>query len=237
MAVDVDITGKLKTARGYTWRGVISQDALYVQPSVTMNFHELTIGMCMDRDLQHKDDSVIRSRLNLSCDYSTMFNNFVASIGMIGYIYQDSPAQIFDDTADLYFQLACSLPVVVSLTIYRDIARIDNFYYSGKIAYSLPLNEKGTELGINVSASAGSRDYNQYMMSKFLPEQNISEIDDGLVDFSTGLQLSVPADKNLTFVSELRYIRLMDTIRDAVKKAGKDSDTLVYSIMLEYSFR
>lgn len=235
-AVDVDITTSCKTARGYAWRGCIWEDAVYVQPSATLHFEKLTAGVSMNRDLQNKHDSIMRSRLNLSCEYSIMLNGLITSIGIIGYMYQDSPVQIFDDTVDLYWQIAYSTPVVISLTVYRDVAKIDDLYYLAKIAHSIPLNKNGMELAINLSASAGTKDYNQYIMSRFLFEQDVAEVDDGLVDISTSILLSTPAGKNVTLTPELRYIRLMDTVRDTVRKAGRDTSGIIYGISLEYSF-
>lgn len=235
-AIDVDITTGCKTARGYAWRGCIWEDMVYVQPYATLHFEKLTAGVSINRNLQNKHDSIIRSKLNLSCEYSMMFNGLITSMGIVGYIYDDSSTQTFDDTVDLYCQIAYSTPVVVSLTVYRDIAQIDDLYYLARIAHSIPLNKEGMELSIHLSASAGTKNYNQYMMSRFLSEQDVTEVDDGLVDISSGISLATPVGKNVILTPELRYIRLMDTVRDTVKKAGRDTSAIIYGISLEYSF-
>lgn len=218
----------------YIWRGYeLSDDSVVVQPSVTVGYKGFTMNLWgnLDTDFDDRDpatsDKKEWTETDLTLEYARKFGP--VRLGL-GYIYYDLDG--VDDSEELYLSGALDVFLAPTLTVYREISHVPQWYVRLGIGHSFDLG-RGMSLDL-----VGSIAYN-YSDDEAFTKENSTEkyrcFHDG--NFSAGLK--IPMGKYLVVNPVLAYsFPLSDTARDHIRATSfsDDSDFLYGGVNISLSF-
>jgi hypothetical protein len=174
------------------------------------------------------------SEIDLTVSYGGKAGSVGYGVGFIEYLFPNSTLTTdeggvgYPGTRELYVTVSLpDLPVVPSLSVYRDIDEADGTYASLAAGYSHSLAAKLT-LGLSASIGAADADYNRFYFG----------LDDAaLNDANVGATLSYTLLDNLTVTPGVQYTWLPDEdIKDGAGGLYKDTDQLLGSLKVNYVF-
>jgi len=237
--VEVDIAPKISSA--FVWRGQVLNDEWCFQPTVTLQGSNFSLMAFGNWDLTSVTNATRNTRVDTTLDYSMTHESQVLSVGLVAYIYRDSPSLGPDDTFELFARDAVNVLLLPTATLYYDFSDIKGFYGTFSLAHSFKLIEDTLSLDFKVTLGAGDSKYNKAVFG-YLEDPNggpgtFQADQAALVDLTASVSLPFWRTDSLIFLPAIKYTSLMDSgIRDAVDQSGQRTDLFYYSLAIAYIF-
>lgn len=235
VSVDAEVT----LISQYIWRGMVLNEDLSLQPTLTVAKSGFSFNVWGQMDLtdfgedecHYTDDCDSRAwqftEIDFVLDYSHSFDKFTAGIGIIFYEFPNWDHA--DDTHEVYLSMAYDCLLQPALTIYYDFDEVDAFYANMALSHSVAMNDK---LSIDLSSSLGfgDSDFNDY---------NFSEDSSALIDFNFGVAVPYKVTEKITITSSLIFSSIVDSDnRDSVSDRDytDETDNVYGGVTFAYSF-
>ena len=225
----------LPVLSAYVWRGQVLNDEAVFEPALNLTKGGLGLNVWGNYNLtDNATGEADFSEIDLTLSYGGKAGAVGYGVGLIEYLFPNSTLTTdeggvgYPGTRELYVTLSLpDLPVVPSLSVYRDIDEADGTYASLAAGYSRSLVDKLT-LGVSASIGAADADYNLFYFG----------VDDAaLNDANVGATLAYTLRDNLTVIPGVQYTWLPDdAIKDGAGALYKDTDQLVGSLKVNYVF-
>lgn len=231
----VAVSADLPVLSAYVWRGQVLNDEAVFQPALNLTKGNFGLNVWANYNLTDAvGDAGEDSEVDLTASYGRKLGPVQVGVGIIDYLFPnqtlvvESNGAAYPSTREVYLSLSLpDLPVVPTVSVYRDIDEGDCTYASFGLAYSHAVMDK-TTLGLSASLGAGDKDYNTFYFG----------VDKAKVeDASVGATLTYQALPNLTITPGVQYVWLPDSdISDAAAALYKDDSALVGSLKASYTF-
>jgi len=225
----------LPVLSAYVWRGQILNDEAVFQPALNLTKGGFGLNVWGNFNLT---DSVTEdpdfSEIDLTLSYGGKAGSVGYGVGIIEYLFPNSTLATDDGgigypgTRELYASISLpDLPVIPSLTVYRDIDEADGTYASLALGYSKSLADSLT-LGLSTSIGVADAEYNSFYFG----------VDDAAVnDANVGATLSYTVREHLTVTPGVQYTWLPDgDIKDGADGLYKDTAQVAGSLKVNYVF-
>ncbi|MBN1567459.1 MAG: hypothetical protein JXA73_06405 [Acidobacteria bacterium] len=114
----------------YIWRGQNVNDSSVLKTNVSGNAYRFTGSIWSNIDLTNDsqfapDNAGEFSEIDYTLDYSRSFSKVGFSLGVIHYLFPNTP---FQSTTEIYGGLGFAIPLSPKITWYRDVNSIDGSY-------------------------------------------------------------------------------------------------------------
>jgi hypothetical protein len=220
----------------YVWRGYeLSDDSLVIQPSVTVGYRGFSLNLWgnLDTDLDRVGDD--DSEFN-EIDMTLSYNKSFGPVGLgVGFIYYGLDG--IDDAEEIYLSVSLDVLLSPTLTVYREIADLQGWYFRFGISHSFSLPK---EITLDL---AGSMGYYYSEDDSFVEvDSNLNPTNDKYRNFHDGLisvGLTVPFGKYFTFCPMIAYSFPLSKKADNLITAGSfsnDSDFFYGGVNFSMSF-
>ena len=215
-----DVEADLGVGSAYVWRGMVLNDELVMQPSLTVVAGNFSFNVWGNFDLTDRDGAAVDSgnfsEVDLTISWTHSFDKVALDIGVINYMFPNA-GLTNSDTTELYVSASLDVVLEPSLTIYYDIDSIDGYYASLGIGHTFAVSDK-TEIGLSGSyafADSGFRD------GYFGVDSS------GAVDLAAGINVSVAINDAVGFSVGVVHSTLSDSDIEIAAAAiyADDSDT------------
>ena len=223
----------------YNWRGMVLNEDLSLQSSLTVAYGGFSFNLWGQMDLtdfgedecHYTDDCDSRAwqftEVDFVFDYSHSFDKFTIGAGVIFYLFPNWDHA--EDTHEVYLALSYDCLLQPALTIYYDFDEVEAFYVNFAVGHSFSINDK---FGIDISSNVGygDSDYNEAMFG----------VDNSaLVDFNLGVATPYQITDKITITPTLMFSSVIDSDnRDSVKSNDccDDEDNIYGGIAVSFSF-
>jgi len=187
----------------YIWRGYgLSKDSLVIQPSVTASYKGFSLNLWGNLDTcyaaePYKDDAKW-NETDLTFSYGHSFGIVGLEAGFIYYALEG-----LDDSKEFYLSLGLDTILAPTLTVYREISKLQGWYinlglsHSFELPYDMTLDLAGT-VGYYKSDNDSMVEYNSDLSAT---GERFSGLHDGLL--SVGL--NIPFWKYFTVTPSIAY--------------------------------
>ena len=235
VSVDAEVT----LISQYIWRGMVLNEDLSLQPTLTVAKSGFSFNVWGQMDLTdfgedeclYTDDCDSRAwqftEIDFVLDYTHSFDKFTAGIGIIFYEFPNWDHA--DDTHEVYLSMAYDCLLQPALTIYYDFDEVDAFYVNLAASHSFAFNDKFS-LDLSSSLGFGDSDFNDY---------NFGEDSSSLVDFNFGVAAPYKVTDSITVTTSLMFSSIVDSDnRDSVddRSCCDKTDNVYGGITFAYSF-
>lgn len=231
----VSVNADLPVLSAYVWRGQVLNDEAVFQPALNLSKGGFGLNVWGNYNLTDAvADAGECSEIDLTASYGGKVGPLQYGLGVIEYSFPNqtlvsgSNSVAYPGTREVYVSLSLpDLPVVPSLSVYRDIDEGECFYGSIGLGYSREIMAK-TTLGLTASLGMGDSDYDRFYFG----------VDKAKIgDANVGATLTYEVTPNLTLVPGIQYTWLPDDdIREAAGAVYKDDSALVGSLKANYVF-
>lgn len=246
--LDVDAEVDAKVTSAYVWRGQIINDEACFQPDIVIRGSNAMFMLWGTWNLTDAPGASTQTRMDATLDYRVnLGDSLLVRPGLIAYVYHDDLAGKAKDTFEVFVKSMLDVPLLPSVEVYYDFSQIEGFYGVFQVMQSFDV---GTFLGLDqdtvaldIRATVSGAD-EAYLKARFtVPADTDAGTDEfvpakeGLVDATATVSLPTTVRENVVITPAAKYMRLLDSdIREALEKAGRDTDHFVYSITLGVSF-
>jgi len=235
VSVDAEVT----LISQYIWRGMVLNEDLSLQPTMTVAKSGFSFNVWGQMDLtnfgedecHYTDDCDSRAwqftEIDFVLDYSHSFDKLTAGIGVIFYEFPNWDHA--DDTHEVYLSLAYDCLLQPALTVYYDFDEVDAFYVNMAVSHSIAVNDKFS-IDLSSSLGFGDSDFNEF---------NFGEDSNALVDFNFGIAAPCKVTGDITITPTLMFSSIVDSDnRDSVddRDCCDKTDNIYGGITLSYSF-
>jgi hypothetical protein len=240
VTTEVEVNVEPKISSAFVWRGQVLNDESCFQPTLAFLGTDFSITAWGNWDLTTVSNATRNTRVDATLDYTTSAASQLLSVGLVSYIYRDSPSVGPDDTFEVYVRDAVDIVLLPTLTVFYDFSAIKGFYGNFSLAHSFQLVEDTLYLECKTVLGAADGDYNEaafgYLEDPADPEDFQAD-KAALVDLTVSLSLPYWRTDKLVLTPTVKYTSLMDSqIRDAVDRSGQDTDLFYYSFSVAYIF-
>ena len=223
----------------YNWRGMVLNEDLSLQTSVTLAYGGFSFNVWGQMDLtdfgedtcHYTDDCDSRAwqftEIDFVLDYSHSFGKFTVGTGIIFYEFPNWDHS--EDTHEVYLATSYDCLLQPALTIYYDFDEVEAFYLNLAVGHSFPINEK---LSIDLSSSIGwgDSDFSEY---------NFGEDSSALIDFNFGVVTPYKVTDKITLTPTLMFSSIIDSDnRDSVddRHYCDETDNFYGGLAVSFSF-
>jgi len=249
------LTGEIafSVLSAYISRGQeLSRNSIVVQPSVTLNYKGFSINYWGNLDTKPYSATDINysakdTETDIALFYTKKFGILQVTPGYIYYAYSapNSDASAPLDSQELFFTLQIDTLLSPSLTIYKDIAHYNQWYFLLGITHTFQLSKI---VGLKVSAQAS---YLKSENAETYPryDSNVQPTTDKFDNFHDGtisICLPIAAYKTFVIIPTVSYVfALSDDARYEMKGYGlkgtanpadKDSSFFYGGVTFSYTF-
>ncbi|MBW2120097.1 MAG: hypothetical protein JRF53_11830 [Deltaproteobacteria bacterium] len=220
----------------YVWRGYeLSDDSVVIQPSSTVGYRGFSLNLWGNLDTDFDgvtDDDSEFNEIDMTLSYDKSFG----PVGLgVGYIYYGLDG--IDDAEEVYLSVGLDVFLSPTLTVYREIADLQGWYFNLGISHSFSLPK---EITLDLTGSVG------YYFSKddgFVEvDSNMNPTNEKYRNFHDGLisvGLTIPFGKYFSFCPMIAYSFPLSDKADDLITAGSfsnDSDFFYGGATLSISF-
>ncbi len=235
VSVDAEVT----LISQYIWRGMVLNEDLSLQPTLTVAKSGFSFNVWGQMDLtdfgedncHYTDDCDSRAwqftEIDFVLDYTHSFDKFTVGTGIIFYEFPNWDHA--DDTHEVYLTMAYDCLLQPTLTIYYDFDEVKAFYANMAVSHSIAVNDKFS-IDLSSSLGFGDSDFNEY---------NFANDSNALVDFNLGVATPYKITDDITLTPTLMFSSIVDSDnRDSVdERSYNDKTDNVYGgLTLTYSF-
>lgn len=234
-AAPVAVNADLPVASAYVWRGQVLNDEAVCQPALNLTKGGLGVNVWGNFNLTDSvTDDPDFSEIDLTVSYGAKIGPVGYGFGLIEYLFPNSTlateegGEAYPGTRELYASLSLpDLPVVPSVSVYRDIDEAEGTYTSVAVGYSKAL-AKVLTLGLSASLGAADADYNSFYFG----------VDEAaLNDANVGATLSWALRDGVTVTPGVQYTWLPDSeIETGAEGLYKDKEQLAGSLKVNVVF-
>ena len=219
----------------YMWRGFeLSDESAVIQPSMTVEYKGFSVNLWGNLDTDYDDTG--DSEFN-ETDYTLAYGTSIGDYDLsIGYIYYGLDG--LEDAEEFYGSItAAKCPVAPTLTIYREIAAAQGWYFNLGISHSFELKDEITlDLGGSVGYYYSDDDAFVEVDNHLNPtSKKYRNFHDGKV--SVGL--TIPLDKYFTLSPMIAYSFPLTTNADDLITSSSmsgDSDFFFGGVTMSIAF-
>jgi Bacterial protein of unknown function (Gcw_chp) len=220
----------------YVWRGYeLSDDSIVIQPSVTVGYRGFSLNLWgnLDTDVDGTlDDDSEFNEIDMTLSYDKSFG----PVGLgVGYIYYGLDG--IDDAEEIYLSVGLDVLLSPTITVYREIADLQGWYFSFGVSHSFSLPK---DITLDLAGSVGyysSEDDGFVEVDRNLNPTNnrYSNFHDALVS----LGLTIPLGKHMSLSPTFSYSFPLSNKADDLITAGSfsnDSDFFYGGVTFSMSF-
>lgn len=232
--LEIDVEADVKVTSAYVWRGMVINDELCIQPSVTVRAGDVSFNVWGIWDLTDVTNSSEHTRMDTTLDYTHAYGKQILGSGLTAYIYHDDPGEQSKDTFEVFLGYTLDIPSLPSLTVYYDFGEIEGFYASFALAHSFELVKNRIALDLGVALNGGDQDYSSALVNLLVSGEAVEEFEfdeASLVDVTAVASFPVSFGDYFEITPGVKYMELLDSkIKDAVRNIGGEEDQWVYSL-------
>ncbi|MCK5915110.1 MAG: hypothetical protein KAG92_03140 [Deltaproteobacteria bacterium] len=237
--VSVSVDAELTLVSQYNWRGMVLNEDLSLQSSLTVAKGGFSFNVWGQMDLtdfgedecHYTDDCDSRAwqftEIDFVLDYSHSFDKFTVGVGVIFYEFPNWDHS--EDTHEVYLATAYDCLLQPALTIYYDFDEVEAFYLNFAVGHSFAVNDKFS-VDLSSSIGWGDSDFSDY---------NFGEDSNALIDFNFGVAAPYKITDNITVKPFLMFSSIVDSDnRDSVddRQYCDETDNFYGGLTLAYSF-
>jgi hypothetical protein len=241
VVTDVEVNVEPKISSAFVWRGQVLNDEWCFQPTIALQGSNFSLTAFGNWDLTSVTNSTRNTRVDTTLDYSMPSESQILSVGLVAYIYRDSPSVGPDDTFEIFARDTVKVLLLPTATLYYDFSDIKGFYGTFSLAHSFKLIEDTLSLDFKVTLGAGDSKYNEAVFG-YLEDPNggpgtFRADRAALADLTASVSLPFLRTDSLAFTPSIKYTSLLDSnIRDAVDRSGQKTGLFCYSLAVSYIF-
>lgn len=240
-APPVAVSFDVPVLSAYVWRGQVLNDKAVVEPSLTVSKYGFALNAWANYNAAGSysgDNNHKFSEVDLTGSYTHSVGPASLGVGFVQYLFPNQTLTVSDEsstTGEAYpgtYEVFVTagvpgIPLVPTLTVYRDLDSIKGFYGVLGVSQSFSLGEKAS-LVASASIGAGNNKYNNGYFGDDEAAFN---------DANFGLALPIALTDYLTIKPAASYTCLPDSsIRDAADALYGHKDRLVGSVTVSYTF-
>jgi hypothetical protein len=233
------VDGDVFLTSQYIWRGMVLDEELSLQPTLTVGYYDFSFNVWGQMDLTdfgedecvYTDDCDSRAwqftEVDFILAYSHSFGKLTVGTGIIFYLYPNWDHS--EDTHEVYVSISHDDLLQPSLTVYYDFDEVDGWYINFGVGHSFEITPKFS-IELSSSVGWGDSDYNKYMFGND---------DSCMVDFNCGIKTPYKITENLTITPTLMFSSLLDSDnRDIVEDYDccDETDNVYGGVSLSFSF-
>ncbi|MCD6268636.1 MAG: hypothetical protein J7J71_00690 [Deltaproteobacteria bacterium] len=235
----VSVDAELTLISQYNWRGMVLNEDLSFQSSLTVAKGGFSFNVWGQMDLtdfgedecHYTDDCDSRAwqftEIDFVLDYSHSFGKFTVGTGIIFYEFPNWDHS--EDTHEVYLAMSYDCLLQPALTIYYDFDEVEAFYLNLAVGHSFSINDKFS-VDLSSSIGWGDSDFSEY---------NFGEDSSALIDFNIGVSAPYKLTNNITISPVLMFSSIVDSDnRDSVDDRDycDNTDNVYGGLTLAYSF-
>ncbi len=220
----------------YVWRGYeLSDDSIVIQPSATVGYRGFSFNLWgnLDTDVDGTlDDDSEFNEIDMTLSYDRSFGPVALGVG---YIYYGLDG--LDDAEEIYLSVGLDVLLSPTLTVYREIADLQGWYFSFGVSHSFSLPK---DITLDLAGSVG------YYCSEddgFVElDRDLNPTNDKYRNFHNGLLsvgLTIPLGKYMSLSPMVAYSFPLSNEADDLITAGSfsnDSDFFYGGVTFTISF-
>ena len=220
----------------YVWRGYeLSDDSVVIQPSASVGYKGFGLNLWgnLDTDVDGTlDDDSEFNEIDMTLSYDKSFGPVALGVG---YIYYGLDG--LDDAEEIYLSVGLDVLLSPTLTVYREIADLQGWYFSFGISHSFSLPK---DITLDLAGSVGyycSEDDGFVELDRNLNPTNnrYSNFHDALISMG----LTIPLGKYFSVCPMVAYSFPLSDEADDLITAGSfsnDSDFFYGGVTFSMSF-
>ncbi|MBN1674531.1 MAG: hypothetical protein JXR37_26010 [Kiritimatiellae bacterium] len=221
-------SAELAVPSAYVWRGLVLNDELTLQPSLTFSSGPLSANLFGVWDLTASNERRNElTEVDATATVSTQWHEWCLEAGVIGYFYPGDDAEEEADSAELFVSLGADILLLPTVSIYYDVDEVQDYYLTLQLSHSFEFAER-LNLDASLTLGGAGADSNAY---------NFDVDEAALTDLSLALALPVAVSEQVEIAPGLAYSRLLpDSLRDAADAMDMATDQLTASLTLSCEF-
>lgn len=229
----VDLNAEVGYFGRYLWRGQVLTDNAVVQPEVSAGLGGFGLSFWGNLDADKADGASGFNEYDLTMSYGIGLPLASFDLGVVYYALPDASDQ---NTAEAFATARAGVMFSPSLTVYRDVDRIDGWYWQAGVDHGVALSP-GTSVEVAARLGAGSDRY----LAGYFPAAYSKALETGttagsLTDLSFILGVPWHPTPLSTVTPTLSWSTLLDDASTSVEDAGGKSDHLVWGVRAAVSF-
>ena len=229
----VDLNAEVGYFGRYLWRGQVVTDNAVVQPEVSAGLGGFGLSLWGNLDADKADGASGFNEYDLTMSYGVGLPLASFDLGVVYYALPDASDQ---NTAEAFASARAGVMFSPSLTVYRDVDKVDGWYWQAGVDHGVMLTP-GTSVELAARLGAGSDRY----LAGYFPGAYGKALETGTTaNFLTDASFSVAVPWHPTPLStvtpSLSWSTLLDDAGTSIEDAGGKPDHLVWGVRAAVSF-